>query len=246
MSGPLLSVRNLTKRFGGVIAINDLTFDVKENEILGLIGPNGAGKTTLFHLISGFEEPDSGIIKFKEKVINGLGPHEIVKLGISRTFQIPQPFLNLTVFQNLLVAAMYGAGLRKEKACEEAKRILDVIELTDKGDWLARDLTMSDLRRLELARALCNKPCLLLVDEVAAGLSYDEIPKLLNVLRKVHDMGVTIIVVEHVLSVIMKIANRVIVLHEGKKLAEGKPEEIAHNEKVMEAYFGTRFVKYSA
>lgn len=241
-----LSVSELTKKFGGLTAINNLTFDVEEGELLGLIGPNGAGKTTLFNLISGFEKPTGGTIKFREKIISGLPANEIARIGISRTFQIPQPFPNMTVLQNILVAAMYGARLKKNQAEVEAKEMLSTVGLADKGSWLAKDLTMIDLRKLELARALCNKPQLLLVDEVAAGLAHDEIPKILNILMDIHKTGVTIILVEHVMSVIMKIADRLLVLHEGQKLAEGKPNEITQNQKVIEAYFGARYVKESS
>lgn len=241
----ILSVNGLTKRFGGLIAVNNLTFDVEEGEFLGLIGPNGAGKTTVFNLISGFEKPTGGTITLKRRTINGLPPHEIAKLGISRTFQIPQPFPNMTVLQNLLVATMYGAGLKKNQADVEAKEMLNTVGLADKGFWLAKDLTMIDLRKLELARALCNKPQLLLVDEAAAGLAHDEIPKILDILRNIHETGVTIIMVEHVMSVIMKIADRILVMYEGRKLAEGKPREIIRNQEVVEAYFGARYVKES-
>lgn len=219
-----------------------MTFEVEEGEFLGLIGPNGAGKTTLFNLIAGFEKPTEGAIIFKGKRIDGLPPHEIAKLGISRTFQIPQPFINMTVFQNLLIACMYGARLKKERAQAEAKEILHSVGLTDKESSLTKDLTMVDLRKLELARALCNRPRLLLVDEAAAGLAPKDISKILDILKKIHENGVTIIIVEHVLPVIMKIAERVMVMHQGGKLAEGKPLEILKTPEVVEAYLGTLYV----
>ena len=224
------------------MAVNNLTFEVEEGEFLGLIGPNGAGKTTLFNLIAGFEKPTEGAIIFKGKRIDGLPPHEIAKLGISRTFQIPQPFINMTVFQNLLIACMYGARLKKERAQAEAKEILHSVGLTDKESSLTKDLTMVDLRKLELARALCNRPRLLLVDEAAAGLAPKDISKILDILKKIHENGVTIIIVEHVLPVIMKIAERVMVMHQGGKLAEGKPLEILKTPEVVEAYLGTLYV----
>jgi len=224
------------------VAVNNLTFEVEEGEFLGLIGPNGAGKTTLFNLIAGFEKPTEGAIIFKGKRIDGLPPHEIAKLGISRTFQIPQPFINMTVFQNLLIACMYGARLKKERAQAEAKEILHSVGLTDKESSLTKDLTMVDLRKLELARALCNRPRLLLVDEAAAGLAPKDISKILDILKKIHENGVTIIIVEHVLPVIMKIAERVMVMHQGGKLAEGKPLEILKTPEVVEAYLGTLYV----
>lgn len=243
----LLSVSGLTKKFGGLTAINNLTFYVEKGEFLGLIGPNGAGKTTLFNLISGFEKPTTGIIKFEDKIISGLPPYAIVKLGISRTFQIPKPFSNMTVLQNLMVAARYAGRLNKIQAKKEAIDILKNIGLEDKESWLAKDLTMIDLRKLELARALCNKPRLLLIDEVAAGLAHDEIPHMLEILKDIHDAGVTIILVEHVISVVMKIADRILVLHEGQKLAEGKPSEVARDSKVIEAYFGAAmFEKFNS
>jgi branched-chain amino acid transport system ATP-binding protein len=235
-------VSNLTKRFGGLVAVNSLTFKLEEGELLGLIGPNGAGKTTLFNLISGFEKPTEGAIMFKGKRIDGLPPHEITKLGISRTFQIPQPFINMTVLQNLLIASMYGAGLSMERAQAEAKEILRSVGLADKESLLTKDLTMVELRKLELARALCNRPRLLLVDEAAAGLAPKDISKILDILKKIHENGVTIIMVEHVLSVIMKMAERVMVMHQGGKLAEGKPLEIIKTPEVIEAYLGTLYV----
>jgi branched-chain amino acid transport system ATP-binding protein len=235
-------VSNLTKRFGGLVAVNSLTFKLEEGELLGLIGPNGAGKTTLFNLISGFEKPTEGAIMFKGKRIDGLPPHEITKLGISRTFQIPQPFMNMRVLQNLLIASMYGAGLSMERAQAEAKEILRSVGLADKESLLTKDLTMVELRKLELARALCNRPRLLLVDEAAAGLAPKDISKILDILKKIHENGVTIIVVEHVLSVIMKMAERVMVMHQGRKLAEGKPLEIIKTPEVIEAYLGTLYV----
>lgn len=242
LSPLLLSVSNLTKRFGGLVAVNSLTFKLEEGELLGLIGPNGAGKTTLFNLISGFEKPTEGAIMFKGKRIDGLPPHEITKLGISRTFQIPQPFMNMRVLQNLLIASMYGAGLSMERAQAEAKEILRSVGLADKESLLTKDLTMVELRKLELARALCNRPRLLLVDEAAAGLAPKDISKILDILKKIHENGVTIIVVEHVLSVIMKMAERVMVMHQGRKLAEGKPLEIIKTPEVIEAYLGTLYV----
>jgi branched-chain amino acid transport system ATP-binding protein len=235
-------VSNLTKRFGGLVAVNSLTFKLEEGELLGLIGPNGAGKTTLFNLISGFEKPTEGAIMFKGKRIDGLPPHEITKLGISRTFQIPQPFINMTVLQNLLIASMYGAGLSMERAQAEAKEILRSVGLADKESLLTKDLTMVELRKLELARALCNRPRLLLVDEAAAGLAPKDISKILDILKKIHENGVTIIMVEHILSVIMKMAERVMVMHQGRKLAEGKPLEIVKTPEVIEAYLGTLYV----
>ena len=235
---PVLSVTGVSKYFGGLAAINDLSFDVRPGEILGLMGPNGAGKTTLLNVIAGEYKPDSGIIKFKGKNIAGLAPHKTCHLGIARTFQIPQPFTSLTTLQNIAVAARYGRGLDKATAESEAAEILDIVHLSDKKDVLAKELLVLSLKRLELARALATRPTLLLLDEVAAGLTDVEIPQLLGVLKKVHDMGITFILIEHVMRVMMEAVDRIVVMEEGMKIAEGTPKEIMEDRKVIEAYFG--------
>jgi len=235
---PVLSATGVNKYFGGLAAVHDLTFDVQPGEILGLMGPNGAGKTTLLNIIAGEYKPDSGKIKFKGKDIAGLPPHTTCHLGIARTFQIPQPFTTLTALQNIAVAARYGRGLDRATAESEAIQILDLVNLSDKKDTLAKELLVLSLKRLELARALATKPVLLLLDEVAAGLTDVEIPELLDILKKVHDMGITFILIEHVMKVMMGAVDRIIVMEEGMKIAEGTPKEIMEDKKVIEAYFG--------
>jgi branched-chain amino acid transport system ATP-binding protein len=235
---PILNVKNLTKRFGGLIAINDLTFSVDEGEILGLMGPNGAGKTTLFNLISGLYRPTAGRIEFQGIRIDGLSPETIVKLGIARTYQIPQPFSGLTVFENLMVAALYGGCLSRRNAEKECEEILKITGLAEKRNVFAHDLALIDLRKLELARALCCKPKLLLIDEVAAGLAPHEITNLQKLLKILQEMNITIIIIEHIISALVKISDRLIVLHEGRKLAEGKPTNVIKDLKVINAYLG--------
>jgi branched-chain amino acid transport system ATP-binding protein len=235
---PILSIVGVTKTFGGLVAVNDLSMDIHEGEAVGLMGPNGAGKTTIISIISGQYKPDRGMIKFKGNDISGLPPHSICHLGISRTYQIPQPFGNLTALQNIAVAAMYGKRVGKAAGEAEASKIIDIVDLSDKKDVPARDLMAITLKRLELARALATSPKLLLIDEVAAGLIETEIPRLLNILKEVRSMGITYILIEHVLKVMMEAVDRVTVIDYGTKIAEGKPSEVMEDKKVITAYFG--------
>lgn len=238
LSEPILSVSGVTKRFGGLVALRDLSFDIQTNEAVGLMGPNGAGKTTLLNVIAGEYKPDSGVIRFNANFITGLPPHKICHLGVARTYQIPQPFVTLTARQNLVVAARFGRGLEKAGAEQEADKILDIVGLSEKKDVLAKDLSTITLKLLELARVLASKPELVLLDEVAAGLTEAEIPKLLDALKKVRAMGITILLIEHVMSVMMQAVDRIVVINEGMKIAEGTPKEIMEDKKVIEAYFG--------
>jgi branched-chain amino acid transport system ATP-binding protein len=238
MKAPILSVEAVSKHFGGLVAVRDLSFDVQAGEVVGLMGPNGAGKTTLINIISGEYKPDSGTIKFKGNNITGFPPHRICHLGIGRTYQIPQPFAKLTALQNIAVAAIYGRGLSKSAAEHEAANILTIVGLSEKKDMPAGNLEEIFLKRLELARVLATHPALLMIDEVAAGLTEAEIPLLLDLLKKIHEMGISIILIEHVMKVMMKAVDRIIVMDEGMKIAEGKPNEVMENKKVIEAYFG--------
>jgi branched-chain amino acid transport system ATP-binding protein len=235
---PILSIEGVTKAFGGLVAVNDLSMDIHEGEAVGLMGPNGAGKTTVINIICGQYKPDWGMIKFQDNDISGFPPHRICHLGISRTYQIPQPFASLTAMENVKVAAMYGKGIGQAAAMSEAERIIDLVGLSEKRDVPARDLVAVTLKRLELARALATSPKLLLIDEVGAGLTEAEIPNLLKILEQVRSMGITYILIEHVLKVMMEAVDRITVIEYGTKIAEGTPTEVMENKKVITAYFG--------
>jgi len=234
----------VTKRFGGLVALNNVDFNVDEGEIVGLIGPNGAGKTTLFNIISGTFPPTKGTIKFEGKNIAGLGAHKICKLGIARTFQTPKPFPNMTVYENVLAAACFGCTKDKgfSDAKQELNRILEKFGLTGKSMTCASGLTVFEMRMLEVARALSTKPRLLLLDEVMAGLNPTETASMIRIIRELRDEeGITIFMIEHNMRAIMGIADRIIVLHQGTKIAEGEPKKIAKSPRVIEAYLGEAY-----
>jgi branched-chain amino acid transport system ATP-binding protein len=235
---PILSVSKVAKRFGGLVAVEDLSFDVQAGEVIGLMGPNGAGKTTLLNVIAGEYRPDSGAVTFKGIDVTGLPPHKLCHLGVARTYQIPQPFVKLTVLQNTAVAAIFGRGLSKSAAEHEAANVLNFVGLAEKKDMLAGDLEEISLKRLELARVLATTPTLLMIDELAAGLTETEIPPVIDLLREINEKGITIILIEHVMKVMMQAVGRILVMDEGMKIAEGSPDEIMENKKVIEAYFG--------
>jgi branched-chain amino acid transport system ATP-binding protein len=232
---PVLSVDSVTKHFGGIVAVKDLSFEVQAGEILGVMGPNGAGKTTILNVISGTYSPDSGTVKFDGRDISRLPPHRICRLGIARTYQIPQPFANLPVREHLDVAAKYGA---KRAAEIEYDKILDLVELSGQKDTLASDLAIISLKRLEVARALASDPTLILLDEVAAGSTDAELPRILAMIREIHDMGKTIVLIEHVMKVMTEAVDRIVVMDKGEKIAEGIPGDIMQDKKVLDAYFG--------
>ncbi|MDP2267702.1 MAG: ABC transporter ATP-binding protein [Deltaproteobacteria bacterium] len=235
----LLSVQGITKRFGGLVALKDVSFDVKKGEVVGLMGPNGAGKTTLLNVIAGEYSPDSGYIGFKGQNITRMAPHRVCHLGIARTYQIPQPFLTLTARENLLVSAVFGRQLPWAEAEVEDEELFDLVGLAEKRDILAGNLAILSLKKLEIARALARKPELLLLDEVAAGTTEAEIPRILDTLQKIRAMGITIIIIEHVMKVLVNIVDRIVVLDKGTTICTGEPDTVMCDSKVMEAYFGT-------
>jgi branched-chain amino acid transport system ATP-binding protein len=238
MAEIILSLEGVTKHFGGVTALKDVSFDVYKGEILGLMGPNGAGKTTLLNIIAGDFSPDSGTINWKGHNITGHVSYKSSKMGIARTYQIPQPFVTLSVLDNLRVSQVFGRKTGST-APVQTEKILGLAGLLDKKDTLAGDLPILALKKLELARALSSDPDLLLMDEVAAGLTEPEIPKILDTIREVRNMGKTIILVEHVMKVMTNAVDRIIVLDKGMNLCQGSTNDVMCDIKVIEAYFGT-------
>jgi branched-chain amino acid transport system ATP-binding protein len=243
--GEALVVRNLSKRFGGLRAVQDLSFSVQENETVALIGPNGAGKTTSFNLITGFHWPDGGSVSAFGREIVGLKPYDICAHGLARTFQVAKPFGAMTVLANV----MTGAFLRDKKveiARARAREAIEFVGLTAKEHMPARDLTTIDQRRLEMARALATEPRLLLLDEVMAGLNPSEIDQAVALIGKLSKRGLTIIIVEHVMRAIMAVARHIVVLDHGQKIAEGSPKEVVENQEVVRAYLGSGYVHVPA
>jgi len=242
----MLECRGVTKSFGGLVAVNRVSLHVHEKEVVGLIGPNGSGKTTLFNIINGFYKPDSGCVEFQGKNISGLKPHEICRLGIGRTFQLVKPFMKMTALENVVTAALYGKGksISMSDARQKALHWLEFVGLYDKRHVATQDLNFTDLRMLELARALATEPKLLLLDEIMAGLNPAETSRALKLLKDVLEVGISIFWIEHIMKAIMTLSHRVIVLHSGEKIAEGKPTTISKNEKVIKAYLGETYVKF--
>ncbi len=240
---PILTVRGATRRFGGLIAVNNVDLEVRSREIFGLIGPNGAGKTTLFRLLSGMYRPSAGSIQLHGHEIGGLSAHAVNALGIATTHQIVRPFADLSVRKNVLVGVLYGrSGLRGAAARTEADRVLDLMQLTPHAETLGRSLTLARRKRLEVARALATKPEVLLLDEVAAGLNPTESARMIELIRQVRASGVTIVMVEHVMQAIMSLSDRIMVMDLGRRIALGTPSEIANDPAVIKAYLGERAV----
>jgi len=237
----LLELQHVTKRYGSLAALSDVGLEIGEGEIVAVIGPNGAGKTTLVNVISGSAPGWAGAIRFQGRSLRGLKPHRIARLGVARTFQIAQPFAAMTVLENVVVGGLYGhaeGGVRVAR--ERAEELLAELDLAGKADEPAETLSAPERKRLEIARALSMAPTLLLLDEVMAGLNAAEIELAVELVRKVHARGVSILLIEHVMQAISLLANRVVVLHHGLKLAEGTSAEVLADEQVIGAYLGSR------
>jgi branched-chain amino acid transport system ATP-binding protein len=242
----LLELSNVTKRFGGVAALDGVTFSAAKGEILGIIGPNGAGKTTLLNCISGVYRLDGGDIRWEGASIAGMAPHRVARLGIGRTFQVVKPFQSMTVRENAAIGALFGsteAHLPPRQAFERADQVLELVGLAHKSALPVTALTIPDRKRLEVARAVATNPRLLLLDEVMAGLNHVEVDEALEMVRAVHATGVTIVLIEHVMRVIVGVCDRAIVLHFGQVLAEGEPGQVLRDERVVEAYLGERYAR---
>ena len=235
----LLAIENLTKRFGGVVAIDQLGFTLEAGEILGLIGPNGAGKSTLFNLINGVFAADAGRVVFNGLDITGEPPYRIARLGLARTHQIVQPLANMTVLENCTVGACFGReNLSMARARVAARESAELVGLADRLDMPAAQLTIAGKKRLELARALAARPTLLLLDEVLAGLNPTEVEYMIGIIRRIRERGITILIIEHLMQAIMSLSDRIVVLNSGRRLAEGTPAAVANNPAVIEAYLG--------
>src|SRR5271154_187378 len=235
-----LVISGLSKRFGGLRAVQDVSFTVKENETVALIGPNGAGKTTSFHLITGFHRPDTGSVKAYGREIVGLKPHDICALGLARTFQVAKPFGAMTVLDNVMTGA-FLRGRHVAAAREKAREAIEFVGLTAREQTAAKDLTTIDQRRLEMARALATQPRILLLDEVMAGLNPAEVDQAVALVGKLSQAGLTIVIVEHVMRAIMAVARHIVVLDHGQKIADGNPKEVVANPDVIRAYLGTGY-----
>jgi len=242
MNAEILVIENVTKRFGGLTANENISFSMKEGEIIGLIGPNGAGKSTLFNCISCFYNADGGRITFKGQEITGKNPEYICRMGIGRTFQIVRIFRDMSVLENIMIGAFLRNPRRKD-AKVKAEEVAGIFRFTDKLSVKAASLTISEQKRLEVARVFATGPEVMLLDEMMAGLNIQEIRESVELILRLRDMGITLVLVEHVMEGIMPIANRVVVLDYGEKIAEGTPDEVINNEKVIEAYFGQKYAK---
>lgn len=239
----ILEVEGLSKSFGGLMAVKDLNLKIYEGNILGVIGPNGSGKTTAFNLITGFLKPDEGKVKFRDNDITGIKSHQICKAGIARTFQLVKPFARITVLQNVMAGRAYGRrpapGMKQTKS--EAEELLEFTGLSSKRSVVAGQLGLPDRKRLEITRALATKPELLLLDETMAGLNPAETQDAMRLMKEIRASGITLMLVEHVMQVVLGMSDRIVVINAGEKIAEGKPEHIVSNKEVIAAYLGRRY-----
>jgi ABC-type branched-subunit amino acid transport system ATPase component len=244
----LIEARGVTKRFGGLAAVSEVSFNLQAGEILGLIGPNGSGKTTLVNVVTGALPYTGGDVRFKDGSLRGLPSYAIGRLGVSRTFQIVKPFRNLTVVENVMVGALFGAagGARAlSEARHRALEVLDFVALAHRADAQADDLNVPERKRMELARALAMRPTVLFLDEVMAGLNPSEIDAAVTLIKRIRDLGTTLVVIEHVMRAIRDLSDRILVLFHGEKLTEGPPREVLNNPDVVSAYLGRRFTEQS-
>jgi len=237
----MLELESVTKRFGGLTAVKDVSLRAAPGEILGIIGPNGAGKTTLFNVISGFYAPDGGRVRLDGRDINGLAPHHVCALGLTRTFQLVKPFGNLSVLDNVMIGALTRVHA-VSAAREAARQVVATCRLEAFAESRARSLPIGLRKRLEVARALATRPRILLLDEVMSGLNATELVEMIAILRRLHADGLGLIVIEHIMAAMMRLAQRIVVLHHGEKIAEGRPEEISRDPRVVDAYLGEEFV----
>jgi branched-chain amino acid transport system ATP-binding protein len=238
---PILSVHSVTKQIGGLLAVNGVSLNVGKNEIVGLVGPNGAGKTTLLNVISGIISPTAGKIVFCDEDITGLKPNTICKKGIAKTFQIAESFPNLTAKECVMVGALFGNchAVSMKDAQQQAEKILDYVGLSkEKNDTPTKNLNVVELKRVQLARALASNPKLLLLDELTTGLNPKESGEAVSLIKKIRDEGTSILIIEHVMSVIMGVSDRIVVLDHGEKIAEGRPYEVVNNQQVIDTYLG--------
>jgi len=243
MTKPILELKSVSRLYGGIRAVNDVSLDFYPGEIVGLIGPNGAGKTTLVNLISGFVPPSSGEVIYDGRSLNGVKPHLVARMGIARTFQIVQPFSEMTVLENVMAGALYAANCNLDEARDLAWDCLKFTRLDQFGEYPAAQLALANRKRLELAKSLAMRPRVLMLDEVNAGLNTSEISQAIEMIQEIANRGITIIVIEHLMKVVKDLAQRAVVLHYGAVVSSGSTEAVFNDPQVIEAYLGTKYAK---